>query len=104
MLDEYMSNIGYTEEEKEMLKKTYRMTSYKNSDILYNFKNLVNYFHKSGFNNKDIKKITLIFPKITYTSTDTIKQKIKELNEFGINKIDTFNIIKDYPYILLQLI
>ena len=100
MLEEYMLDIGYSNNQIKIIKNIYPTSLYSCSTILYNLKNLYNYFHKNGINNKEFIYITVTTPNIISESIENIKQKIFELNEFGFNKFESFDIIKNYPYIL----
>ena len=60
MLDEYMNVIGYTDEEISLIKKAYPINTYTESTLLYNIKNIVNYFRRNSLDNKDIIHITHI--------------------------------------------
>lgn len=100
MLDEYMSDVGYSKDEIKLIKASYLLKDYKKSDILYNLKNIFNYFHSNNIENKDIIHMTMITPSLICTSIENIKKKVLELNEFGFNKLEIFNLIKTYPYII----
>ena len=100
MLDEYMNIIGYTDEEISLIKKSYPISNFTESTLLYNIKNIVNYFRRNGLENKDIVYITVTIPNIICISTETIKIRILDLNSLGFNKLDAFNMIKNYPYII----
>ena len=98
MLEEYMTDIGYTNDEINIIRNTF--INYSSSTILYNLKNMYNFFRRSGVNNKEFIYITTTSPNILLESIENIKQKILELNSFGFTKISSFNILKTYPYIL----
>ena len=100
MLDEYMYSLGYSDEQIDLIKNYYCNFNYDYSNILYNFKNLTNYFHKNGLKNSDIIVITTVIPGLIYTSVEDFKIKVKALNEIGFNKIDIIDMIKKYPYII----
>ena len=46
MLDEYLENIGYSNKQTSFFKKTYPISSYSESTLLYNFKTIYNFFKK----------------------------------------------------------
>lgn len=100
MFDEFMLNFGYTDDEIELIKNSYPLNTYTESSLLYNIKNLVNYFHRNTFDNEAIIKLTTTFPQIISMSQENIKIRVNELSSNGFNKIDIFNMIKQYPYII----
>ena len=100
MLEEYMLDIGYSEDQINIIKNVYPTFRYSSSTTLYNIKSLYNFFRRNGLSNEEFIYVTTTSPSIISESIENIKLKIIELNTFGFNKIDSFNIIKNYPYIL----
>ena len=78
MLEEYMMNIGYTEEQRELIVNSYPLNTYTESTLLFNIKNMINFFHRNGLNNEDIIKITSTIPNLLVISTENIKNRVKE--------------------------
>jgi len=100
MFEEYLLKFGYTDEQIMMLKKTYPIKRYAEATLLYNIKNITNYFKKSGLNNSDIIYITMAIPNIICSSIEDLKIKIDDLVSLGFKRLMVINLIKNYPYIL----
>ena len=100
MLDEYMKNLGYQEEEMEFILSSYQLSKETESTLLYKIKSLVNYLHRNGLDNAAIINITTTIPNIIVESIENIKVRINELLGFGFNKLEVFKMIENYPYIL----
>ena len=100
MLEEYMLGIGFSEEEIPIIRTIYPANIYTESTLLFNFKNLYNFFRRNGIDNQSFHTIVMTIPSIISTSIENIKIRIQDLNNFGFNKLDSFKIIKSYPYIL----
>lgn len=100
MLDEYLENLNYSEEQINIIHNFYPTSTYSSSALLYNLKNLYNFLHRNGVSNKEFINITITTPNILLESIEDIKLKIYELSTMGFNKLDAFNIFKTYPYIL----
>ena len=100
MLEEYMMNIGYTDEQIELIINSYPLNTYTESTLLFNIKNMINFFHRNGLNNEDIIKITSTIPNLLVISTENIKNRVKELITLGFNKLEAYKMIKNYPYII----
>ena len=73
-------NIGYTDEQIELIINSYPLNTYTESTLLFNIKNMINFFHRNGLNNEDIIKITSTIPNLLVISTENIK------NELPLNK------------------
>ena len=101
MLEDYMISIGFSTDDIAFIRSTYFQPVYSENSILYNFKNIVNYFHRNQLSNDDIIFIVRSKPEIINTSIENIKLKIDELSSMGFNKTQIFRMIKTYPYIFL---
>ena len=97
MFEEYLLDIGYTEEQINIIRN---YSSYSSSTLLYNIKILYNFFKENNITNNEFINITVTNPSIILESIDNIKLKLYELSTFGFNKLDSINILKTYPYIL----
>lgn len=100
MLEEYMMNIGYTDEQKELILNSYPLNVYTKSTLLFNIKNMINFFHRNGLSNEDIINITCTIPNLLIISSENIKNRVKELINIGFNKLEAYKMIKNYPYII----
>lgn len=100
MLDELMINMGYSIDQIHMILNSYPISNSSESTLLYNFKNLTNYFHRNGLSNEDIIYITTVSPNIIVSSIENIKTRVSELDSIGFNKLECFKMIKNYPYII----
>ncbi len=100
MLEEYMKNIGYTDEQKELIINSYPLNTYTESTLLFNIKNMINFFHRNGLTNEDIISITSTIPNLLVISSENVKNRVKELLNLGFNKLDAYKMIKNYPYII----
>ena len=100
MLEEYMMNIGYTEEQRELIVNSYPLNTYTESTLLFNVKNMINFFHRNGLTNEDIVNITSTIPNLLVISSENIKNRVKELINIGFNKLEAYKMIKNYPYII----
>lgn len=100
MLEEYMMNIGYTDEQKELILNSYPLNAYTKSTLLFNIKNMINFFHRNGLSNEDIINITCTIPNLLIISSENIKNRVKELINIGFNKLEAYKMIKNYPYII----
>lgn len=100
MLEEYMNNIGYTEEQRQLIINSYPINTYAESTLLFNIKNMINFFHRNGLTNEDIINITSMIPKLLIISLENIKNRVKELINIGFNKLEAYKMIKNYPYII----
>ena len=40
------------------------------------------------------------YPDLVFTSIENIKSRVDEMASLKFNKIDTFNMIKEYPYLI----
>ena len=100
MLEEFMISLGHKDDEIDLIKSSYPLNTYTESTLLYKYKNLVNFFHRNGIDNESIRKITTTIPTSISMSIEDIKDKIKELSKYSLNKINVFQMIKNYPYIL----
>ena len=100
MLEEYMMNIGYTDEQKELILNSYPLNAYTESTLLFNIKNMINFFHRNGLSNEDIINITCTIPNLLIISSENIKNRVKELINIGFNKLEAYKMIKNYPYII----
>ena len=46
MLEEYMINIGYSDEQRELITNSYPLNTYTESTLLFNVKNIIySFFH-----------------------------------------------------------
>ena len=100
MLDEYMISLGFDDEQLKLLKNSYVLNRYSSSTILFNMKNMVNYLRRQSLSNKEIVSIILTIPDLVFTSIENIKSRVDEMASLKFNKIDTFNMIKEYPYLI----
>ena len=100
MLEEYMINIGYSDEQRELITNSYPLNTYTESTLLFNVKNIINFFHRNGLTNEDIVNITSTIPNLLVISSENIKNRVKELINIGFNKIEAYKMIKNYPYII----
>ena len=100
MLDEYMKNLGYTDDEISLILSSYPICNETESTLLYAIKNLVNFLHRNSLDNKAIIKVTTTIPNIITMSIENIKIRIQELFQYGFNKIEVFQMIINYPYII----
>ena len=90
MLDEYLENIGYSNKQTSFLKKTYPISSYSESTLLYNFKTIYNFFKKNNVDNESFIYITTTVPNIICESIENIKNKIYYFYLLGFNKLEFF--------------
>ena len=100
MLEEYMMNIGYNEEQFDLIRNSYPISTLTESTLLFNIKNMVNFLHRNGLSNEDIVNITSTIPNLIMTSTEKIKERVKELTSIGFNKLESYKMIRNYPYII----
>ena len=100
MIEEYLQSIGYNDEQILSIRKTFPSFKYSEATILYNFKNMYQYFKKNGIEGEEFIKITMITPNIIMESIENIKNRIQELISLGFRKTDVFQMIQSYPYIL----
>ena len=100
MLEEYMMNIGYNEEQFNLIRNSYPISTLTESTLLFNIKNMVNFLHRNGLSNEDIVNITSTIPNLIMTSTEKIKDRVKELTSIGFNKLEAYKMIRNYPYII----
>ena len=100
MLEEYMINIGYNEDQFSFISKSYPLNTLTESTLLFNIKNIVNFFHRNGLSNEDIVRITCTIPTLIVTSTENIKTRVRELINIGFNKLEAYKMISNYPYII----
>ena len=100
MFHEYLIDLGYTDEQINIISNFYITNSINSSTLLFNTKNLYNFLRRNGFSNKEFINITITNPSIILESIESIKQKLYELNSLGFNKLETINIFKTYPYII----
>ncbi len=100
MLDDYLTEIGFNKSDISYIKSIYFQSSYDETSLLYNFRNIVNYFHKNGLSNVDIINIIKFIPELVITSLENIKIRVRDLNNIGFNRLQVFKIIKEYPYII----
>ena len=100
MLEEFLRNIGYNDDEMDLILSAYPVRNYTESTLLYTMKNLVNFLHRNGISNNSIIYITTTTPNIIFMSIENIKERIKDLFNYGFNKVEVFQMIESYPYIL----
>ena len=93
MFEEYMIQIGFSEDETKNIMRIYPKSQYSPSTLLYNLKNLHHFFLRNGITNSDFVKIIITIPHIFFISTENIKLKIQELVDIGFKRIDIFQII-----------
>lgn len=101
MLDEYMISLGFNSNQIKIIKQSYKLSGNSDSNILFNLRNISNFFHENNINNDDLIKIISTIPSIVSMSVENIKLRVNELTNFGFTKNETFNIIVNYPYILI---
>lgn len=100
MLDDYLTGIGFKKTDISYIKSIHFQSVYDENSLLYNIRNIVNYFHRNGLNNEDIICIIRFIPELASSSLENIKIRVKELNDIGFNRLQVFNIIREYPYII----
>lgn len=100
MLDEFLLEVGYDDEQFGLIKNSYPLSKYNESTLLYNIRRLYTFFIKNGVSNEGFINITLTTPNVICISIENIKNRISDLNTLGFNKIDCFKLIEEYPYIL----
>ena len=97
MLDEFLQSIGYQESQITKIHKIYPSHQYSESTLLYNLKNLYQYFSKNGITEKEFIEITITIPNIIMRSIENIKIQIQELNSLGFHKLDIIEISGPNP-------
>ena len=95
-----MKNIGYRDGEIDFIRSSYPIHNYDEATLLYLIKNLVLYFQRNTLENEDIIHITTKVPNVITMSIENIKMQVNELSIYDFNKVEVFQMIKNYPYLL----
>ena len=70
MFEEYMIQIGFSEDEIKNIMRIYPKSQYSPSTLLYNLKNLHHFFLRNGITNSNFVKIIITIPHIFFMSTE----------------------------------
>ena len=100
MFDEYMLDIGFLESDIKTIKSTYPLNNTMDATLLFNSKNLYQYLKRNGFSNKDYISIIKTLPTLLSLSIENIKLKVLDLGDLGFHRLEAFQMVKNYPYLL----
>ena len=98
-LRKFFIELGYKEEEYEIIVNTYSLSNLKVETLLNKVKENYNFLIELGYSREDVIKMTKISPAIYSLSIETIKQKIEDLKKLGYSREDVIKITKTLPAI-----
>ena len=98
-LRKFFIEIGYTEEEYEIIVNTYPLSNLKVETLLNKVKENYNFLIELGYSREDVIKMTKSLPAIYSLSIENIKQKIEDLKELGYSREDIIKMTKISPAI-----
>ena len=98
-LRKFFIEIGYTEEEYEIIVNTYPLSNLKVETLLNKVKENYNFLIELGYSREDVIKMTKSLPAIYSLSIENIKQKIEDLKELGYSREDVIKMTKTLPTI-----
>ena len=98
-LRKFFIEIGYTEEEYEIIVNTYPLSNLKVETLLNKVKENYNFLIELGYSREDVIKMTKSLPAIYSLSIENIKQKIEDLKELGYSREDVIKMTKSLPAI-----
>ena len=98
-LRKFFIEIGYTEEEYEIIVNTYPLSNLKVETLLNKVKENYNFLIELGYSREDVIKMTKSLPAIYSLSIENIKQKIENLIELGYSREDVIKMTKKIPQI-----
>lgn len=85
-LKELFKKLGYTESEFEDIVNGFGVVGLKPETLLKKVKENYDFFISLGYTQEEILKMTKILPDIYSRNIDTLKQKIKTMQEIGYTK------------------
>lgn len=86
MIYEYMTNIGFTNQEISTILCSYSVAHFKNDTLYENIRKLFDFLLSIGYSQSNIVKMVKLHPGICCYSVDMISEKIKFLISLGYNK------------------
>ena len=98
-LRKFFIELGYKEEEYEIIVNTYPLSNSKVETLLNKVKENYNSLIELGYSREDVIKMTKSLPAIYSLSIENIKQKIEDLKELGYSREDVIKMTKTLPTI-----
>ena len=96
-LRKFFIELGYKEEEYEIIVNTYPLSNLKVETLLNKVKENYNFLIELGYSREDVIKMTKSLPAIYGYSIENIKQKIEDLKELGYSREDVIKMTKSLP-------
>ena len=98
-LRKFFIELGYKEEEYEIIVNTYPLSNLKVETLLNKVKENYNFLIELGYSREDVIKMTKSLPALYSYSIENIKQKIEDLKELGYSREDVIKMTKSLPAI-----
>ena len=92
-------DIGYTNEDFEIITNTYPIANIKPETLNKKVKDIYKFLLSLGYSKEEVIKMTKSVPSIYSYSIETMKQKIKDMVELGYSKEEVIKMTKNLPAI-----
>ena len=92
-------DIGYTNEEFEIIINTYSIANMKPETLAIKVKDIYNFLLSLGYSKEEVIKMTKTLPSIYSLSIENMKQKIEDIVELGYSREEVIKMTKTSPSI-----
>ena len=92
-------DIGYTNEDFEIITNTYPIANMKPETLTKKVKDIYHFLLSLGYSKEEVIKMTKNSPAIYSYSTENMKQKIEDIIELGYSREEVIKMTKSLPSI-----